>query len=133
MYCQSQLLHSALTADFILINKKKSGEKVMGQLLKQVVETWMSDCQVTRHLIQKVWARNNFVLVTLSTTHPTPSPTYHPNCVVPRLQPNFLAKVNNQLIFATLYCLTFSCIQCLDNNCKRKILSKRNSLFRKDV
>ena len=98
MYFQSQLMHSALTADFILINKKKSGEMVMVQLLKQVVETWMSDCQVTRHLIQKVWARNNFVLVTLSTTHPTPSPTYHPNCVVPRLQPNFLAKVNNQLI-----------------------------------
>ena len=36
------LLHSASTADFTLINKKKSGGKVMVQFLKQVVETWMS-------------------------------------------------------------------------------------------
>ena len=91
MYFQSQLLHSALQL-IILINKKKSGENVKHQFLKQVV---------TKHLIQKVWARNNFVMVTLSITHPSPSPTYQTNCVVPRLQINCLANVNDKLIFAT--------------------------------
>ena len=97
MYFQSQLLHSALQL-IILINKKKSGENVKHQFLKQVV---------TKHLIQKVWARNNFVMVTLSITHPSPSPTYQTNCVVPRLQINCVVNFCH-LILSNFFLNTLS-------------------------